>query len=108
MNLTGFWNWLKPFLVDGIDAANAMLLAAKPSILAEVAALATADAPAVAAVLESKLSFGGIFGSEIKSLVVGYLTSEIPKLTSSLTAEDGAWFDELYAALTAEETKLGL
>jgi hypothetical protein len=108
MNLSGIWSWLKPFLVDGITQANAALVALKPAVLAEVAQLATKDAPSIIAVLESKVTFGGIFGSEIKALVFGYIASELPKLTSELGAADGAWFDELIALLEAEEQRIGL
>jgi hypothetical protein len=102
---------LKPSVEDLIS----QLKEDAPTFIAEVNALATKDEPAVLAVVTKYVDevpipgfFGSMFGGEVKSLVVGYATSELTSLLSEGETLEPTAFDALIVKLEAVAAEAGL
>jgi hypothetical protein len=112
MTFSNFEKWiiglLKPEFESAEASVNQALVDLKPEALAFVGKADTTDIPALAGFLSSKIPTSGIFGGIVKSEVSGFLANLLGSLSSTISANDGAWYDELVALVKEGEAKINL
>ncbi len=115
MNLSGIWAWLAPLLKPSIDDLLKNLTADEAGFIAAINGLVTKDEPSVLAVVTKWVGeipipgfIGSIFGSEVRSVVIAYVTSTIVKLIGEGESLEQPAFDELVAKLEQEVASVGL
>jgi hypothetical protein len=108
MNLSGFWSWLAPILKPFVEAVIQQLVSEEAAFLAAFNALESKTEPEVLAFVTTWVDkipvsgfIGQLFSGEVKSLVVGYIASEL----SSLVAQGQSLEAPALAGLVADLEK---